>query len=154
MHISKILILLINLQLIFLFFQDRRVKLYKKDENFYSEDVIKKLSIVLADGIYVDTLNLKLRIQNQISGFNWNQPRIIYLGEDINDYIKIPKGLLETLLNKCDLSKIEYKIIDKREKGKSINVSFTGKLRDEHFTTASDLLSYNTLHYYSKCFTY
>lgn len=66
MHISKILILLINLQLIFLFFQDRRVKLYKKDENFYSEDVIKKLFIVLADGIYVDTLNLKLRIQNQI----------------------------------------------------------------------------------------
>lgn len=66
MHISKILILLINLQLIFLFFQDRRVKLYKKDENFYSEDVIKKFSIVLADGIYVDTLNLKLRIQNQI----------------------------------------------------------------------------------------
>lgn len=66
MHISKILILLINLQLIFLFFQDRRVKLYKKDENFYSEDVIKKLSIVLADGIYVDTLNLKLRIQNHI----------------------------------------------------------------------------------------
>lgn len=66
MHISKILILLINLQLIFLFFQDRRVKLYKKDENFYSEDVIKKLSIDLADGIYVDTLNLKLRIQNQI----------------------------------------------------------------------------------------
>lgn len=66
MHISKILILLINLQLIFLFFQDRRVKLYKKDENFYSEDVIKKLSIVLADGIYVDTLNLKLRIQTQI----------------------------------------------------------------------------------------
>ena len=66
MHISKILILLINLQLIFLFFQNRRVKLYKKDENFYSEDVIKKLSIVLADGIYVDTLNLKLRIQNQI----------------------------------------------------------------------------------------
>ena len=66
MHISKILILLINLQLIFLFFQDRIVKLYKKDENFYSEDVIKKLSIVLADGIYVDTLNLKLRIQNQI----------------------------------------------------------------------------------------
>ena len=66
MHISKILILLINLQLIFLFFQDRRVKLYKKDEYFYSEDVIKQLSIVLADGIYVDTLNLKLRIQNQI----------------------------------------------------------------------------------------
>ena len=47
-------------------FQGRRVKTCKKDENFYSEDVIKKLSIVLADGIYVDILNLKPRIQNQI----------------------------------------------------------------------------------------
>ena len=89
-----------------------------------------------------------------LSGFICNQVSIFFLGVVINDYIKIPKGLLETLLNECDLSNIEYKIIDKREKGKSINVSFTGKLRDEHFTTASDLLSYNTLHYYSKCFTY
>lgn len=80
----------------------KRIKPWKKDENFHSEDVIERLSIVLADGIYVDTLNLQPRIQNQIRrlsafdnpifyknhnlGFsNWNQPRIIYLGEDIND---------------------------------------------------------------------
>lgn len=138
----------------------KRIKPWKKDENFHSEDVIEKLSIVLADGIYVDTLNLQLRIQNQIRrlsafdnpifyknhnlGFsNWNQPRVIYLGEDINDYIKIPRGLLETLLNKCHPSNIEYEIIDKREKGKPINVSFTGKLRDEQLTAASDLLNYD-----------
>ncbi|WP_366503575.1 DEAD/DEAH box helicase family protein [uncultured Catenibacterium sp.] len=116
--------------------------------------------MVLADGIYVDTLNLKPRIQNQIRrlaafdnpvfyknhnlGYsNWNQPRVIYLGEDINDYIKIPRGLLETLLNKCDSSNIAYEISDKREKGKPINVSFTGKLRDEQPSAASDLLSYD-----------
>lgn len=138
----------------------KRIKSWKKDENFHSEDVIEKLSIVLADGIYVDTLNLQPRIQNQIRrlsafdnpifyknhnlGFsNWNQPRVIYLGEDINDYIKIPRGLLETLLNKCHPSNIEYEIIDKREKGKPINVSFTGKLRDEQLTAASDLLNYD-----------
>ena len=138
----------------------KRIKPWKKDENFHSEDVIEKLSIVLADGIYVDTLNLQPRIQNQIRrlsafdnpifyknhnlGFsNWNQPRVIYLGEDINDYIKIPRGLLETLLNKCHPSNIEYEIIDKREKGKPINVSFTGKLRDEQLTAASDLLNYD-----------
>lgn len=139
---------------------EKRIKPWKKDENFHSEDVIEKLSIVLADGIYVDTLNLQPRIQNQIRrlsafdnpifyknhnlGFsNWNQPRVIYLGEDINDYIKIPRGLLETLLNKCHPSNIEYEIIDKREKGKPINVSFTGKLRDEQLTAASDLLNYD-----------
>lgn len=138
----------------------KRIKPWKKDENFHNEDVIEKLSIVLADGIYVDTLNLQPRIQNQIRrlsafdnpifyknhnlGFsNWNQPRVIYLGEDVDDYIKIPRGLLEILLNKCHLSNIEYEIIDKREKGKPINVSFTGKLRYEQLTAASDLLNYD-----------
>ena len=82
--------------------------------------------------------------KNHNLGFsNWNQPRVIYLGEDINDYIKIPRGLLETLLNKCHSSNIEYEIVDKREKGKPINVSFTGKLRDEQLTAASDLLNYD-----------
>ena len=82
--------------------------------------------------------------KNHNLGFsNWNQPRVIYLGEDINDYIKIPRGLLETLLNKCHSSNIEYEIVDKREKGKPINVSFTGKLRDEQLTSASDLLNYD-----------
>lgn len=91
--------------------QGKRIKPWKKDENFHNEDVIEKLSIVLADGIYVDTLNLKPRIQNQIRrlaafdnptfyknhnlGYsNWNQPRVIYLGEDVNDYIKIPKRII------------------------------------------------------------
>lgn len=140
--------------------QGERAKPWKKDENFHSEDVIEKLSIVLADGIYIDTLNLKPRIQNQfrrLAAFdnptffknnnlgysNWNQPRVIYLGEDVNDYIKIPRGLLETLLNKCHSSNIEYEIIDKREKGKPINVSFTGKLRDEQQAAASDLLNHD-----------
>ena len=31
----------------------KRIKPWKKDENFHSEDVIERLSIVLADGIYV-----------------------------------------------------------------------------------------------------
>ena len=122
--------------------------------------MIEKLSIVLADGIYVDTLNLKPRIQNQIRrlaafdnpifyknhnlGYsNWNQSRVIYLGEDLDDYIKIPRGLLETLINKCHSSNIEYELIDKREKGKPINVRFTGQLRDEQLPAASNLLKYD-----------
>lgn len=131
----------------------------EKDENFHSEDVIEKLSIVLADGIYVDTLNLQPRIQNQIRRLSAFDNPIFYKNhnldfliesaksylfrEDINDYIKIPRGLLETLLNKCYPSNIEYEIIDKREKGKPINVSFTGKLRDEQLTATSDLLNYD-----------
>ncbi len=55
--------------------------------------------------------------KNHNLGFsNWNEPRVIYLGEDVDDYIKIPRGLLETLLNKCHSSNIEYEIIDKEKK--------------------------------------
>lgn len=35
------------------------------------------------------------------------------------------------------------KLLIREKKGKPINVSFTGKLRDEQLTAASDLLNYD-----------
>ena len=55
----------------------KRIKPWKKDENFHSEDVIERLSIVLADGIYVDTLNLQPRIQNRSMEITNNSSSII-----------------------------------------------------------------------------
>lgn len=41
-------------------------KPWKKKEGFVKSDVVGKIHIVLGDGIYVDTLNLMPRLQNQI----------------------------------------------------------------------------------------
>lgn len=43
-----------------------RPKPWKKKQTFQKSDVVGKIHIVLGDGIYVDTLNLMPRIQNQI----------------------------------------------------------------------------------------
>lgn len=41
-------------------------KPWKKKDGFVKSDVVGKMHIVLGDGIYVDTLNLMPRLQNQI----------------------------------------------------------------------------------------
>jgi len=43
-----------------------RPKPWKKKDGFVKSDVVGKMHIVLGDGIYVDTLNLMPRLQNQI----------------------------------------------------------------------------------------
>ena len=140
--------------------REARIKPWKKDEPFYKEDVVEKMTIVLADGIYIDTLNLSPRIQNQIRSLvafdnpifyknnrlgysNWNQPMVVYMGRDINDYIKIPRGLMEKISDKCSQANIPYEIIDKRERGKPVNVEFKGQLKDNQNTAANELLKYD-----------
>ena len=43
-----------------------RPKPWRKKCEFFKEDVVGKIHIVLSNGIYIDTLNLMPRIQNQI----------------------------------------------------------------------------------------
>lgn len=140
--------------------REARIKPWKKDDIFYKEDVVEKMTIVLADGIYIDTLNLKPRIQNQIRSLvafdnpifyknnrlgysNYNQPMVVYMGNDVNDYIKIPRGLIEKIIEKCSQANILYDIVDKRKRGKPINVEFTGQLRNEQIIAAKELLKYD-----------
>lgn len=47
-------------------FSGNRSKPWKKIEGFVKSDVVGKMHIVLGDGVYVDTLNLMPRLQNQI----------------------------------------------------------------------------------------
>lgn len=40
---------------------------------------------------------------------------VVYMGRDINDYIKIPRGLMEKISDKCSQANIPYEIIDKEK---------------------------------------
>ena len=139
---------------------ERRLKPWKRKDDFFVSDVEGKLHIVLADGVYVDALNLKPRLQNQIRcmaafdnptfyknkrlGYsNYYNFSTIYLGQDIDGYIRVPRGLLEEITEKCKKSGIQYDIEDQREKGKPIRVAFQGELRDQQDLAASRLLSYD-----------
>ena len=127
---------------------------------FYKEDVTGKLHIIYSNLLYIETRNLKPRIQNQIRRMaafsnptffknnaiglsNYDNPRYIYLGYDDNGYICIPRGLYDELIDSCKKYNIEYIIEDKRCQGKHISVEFTGELYDNQSKAVEQLLKYD-----------
>ena len=122
-------------------------------------DVTGELRIILSDGVYVDKRGLKPRIQNgirRIAAFSNTQffmnlklgvstqdtPRIVYSGYDDGDYIVIPRGCLDDLRALLDDAEISYTLIDKRQAGRPIDVSFNGELYPEQAQAAERMLFY------------
>lgn len=132
-------------------------KPWDKTKHFLKDDVEGIMRIILADGVYINTENLGVRIQNRIREMaafsnpefyknqamglsNFANARYIYLGKDENDYIKIPRGLLENVTEQCDRVGIEYHIEDNRCTGREINVSFNGQLKDSQIPAVEALV--------------
>lgn len=137
-----------------------RPKPWKKKDGFIKSDVVGKMHIVLGDGIYVDALNLMPRLQNQIRSMaafdnpvfyknkrlgysNYYNFSAIYMGKDTDGYICIPRGLRDNLISSCKEAGIDYEIVDHREKGRPIRVSFQGDLRTQQNLAAERLLAYD-----------
>lgn len=137
-----------------------RPKPWKKKGDFVKADVVGKMHIVLGDGIYVDALNLMPHLQNQIRSMaafdnpvfyknkrlgysNYYNFSAVYMGKDIDGYIRIPRGLRDDLVTSCQKAGIDYEIADHREKGRPIRVSFRGDLRTQQDLAAHKLLAYD-----------
>lgn len=139
---------------------NNRPKPWKKKCEFVKADVVGKLHMVLSNGVYIDTLNLMPRIQNQIRSLaafdnpefyknkrlgysNYYNFSAVYLGKDVDGYIQIPRGLKEQIIEECKKSGIAVDISDQREKGRPIRVSFKGDLRTQQELAAEQLLTYS-----------
>ena len=137
-----------------------RPKPWNKKQVFNKSDVVGKMHIILGDGVYVDALNLMPRIQNQIRSLaafdnpifyknrclgysNYYNFSAVYMGKDIDGYIRIPRGLREQLINNCKEVCIEYDISDQREMGRPIKVFFNGDLRTEQDLAADRMLQHD-----------
>lgn len=131
-------------------------KPWERKTDFYVEDVKGQMHITLADAIYVNTSNLKPRMQNQIRELaafsnpiffknqamglsNYDNARFIYMGKDIDGFIIIPRGLLGSLIDGCEKSKIKFEINDERFVGRSIDVHFNGELKEAQVIAAETL---------------
>lgn len=136
--------------------KDNDEKPWDKAKSFYSDDVDGTLKIILADAVYVDTVNLKPRIQNQIRELaafsnpifyknqamglsNFENARFIYLGRDENGYIRIPRGLFDQLVVMCKKAVITMQVADKRCIGSKIKASFNGELKDSQISAVEAL---------------
>ena len=135
-------------------------KPWERTKRFHKEDVHGKINITLSNMIYVETVNLEPRIQNQIRRLaaflnpvffrnkaiglsNYANSRYIYLGEDDNGYICIPRGLIDNLIEKCKDAGIPYTIADKRSTGSGIKVNFVGTLRENQDKAVHSMLKYD-----------
>lgn len=146
--------------LIFGFDNEKRKKPWEKEVKFNKENVIEKIYITKANGIYVDAINLLPELQNQIRNLavfsnpiyyknlhmglsNYKNDSAIYMGEDKDGYIVLPRGLNEKLFEKIEEAKIDYEIKDKRSIGRPIRVKFKGELTSEQSEAIPKLLSYD-----------
>ena len=137
-----------------------RPKPWRKKCEFFKEDVVGKIHIVLSNGIYIDTLNLMPGIQNQIRSLaafdnpefyknkrlgysNYYNFSAVYLGKDIDGYIQIPRGLREKIIEECEKAGIPIDVSDEREIGHPIRVDFKGDLRTQQELAAEKLLSHS-----------
>ena len=138
-----------------------REKPWENSKKFSAAEVDGKLNLTLSNGIYIDNFNLAPSIQNKIRRLaafrnpkyyknkaigtsNYDTASWIYLGKDHpSGYIEIPRGLQGNLMESITESGIPYEIVDERQPGKPIHVSFTGELRDEQQPALQEMLKYD-----------
>lgn len=128
-----------------------------KNRHFDKEDVDGIVEIDQANMLYINTTNLKPRIQNRIRQLAVFSNREFYKRRnsglsvrgidsniqcsfDINQWICLPRGCLAVLKDRLDESQINYKINDHREIGQRINVEFNGELYDNQKRAVDALL--------------
>lgn len=73
----------------------------------------------------------------------YDTPRIIDCGWEDVDFLGIPRGCIDALIELLETYEIPYTLEDGRQRGRSIDVSFLGELRPEQQLAAEALLSYD-----------
>jgi len=113
-----------------------------------NEPIPQKVEIILAEQLYVNHTGLPPVLRNRIlrlASFanpefylaqkmrlpTWNKPHILYCYEFFSEHIGLPIGCLDGLLAILEYYQITPELQNKQNHGQSIDVQFTGELRDD-----------------------
>ena len=119
------------------------------------------IKLVLANGIYIPLKGLSAKSVNhlkRIAAFRnpefyaklgmrlptYNIPRIISCSELTDDYLLMPRGCYEDIVQFFEKHGVSVSIDDKRTNGVNINVSFNGMLRPEQDAAVEELMCHDT----------
>ncbi|MDR1897008.1 MAG: DEAD/DEAH box helicase family protein [Prevotellaceae bacterium] len=133
----------------------------KPEVKLDNKDFPDKLIIVEANRLYIPKKDISQRALNRIKRLaafsnpqfyktqkmrmsTYNIPRIIYSLDETADYMGIPRGCKSSLIDLLENAHVNYLFDDKRNQGKTINVDFTGTLREEQQSAANVLLEHET----------
>lgn len=131
----------------------------KPDNNLQKKDFPDVLTVVDANRLYVSKEDVSPRALNRIKRLaafsnpvfyktqkmrmsTYGIPRIIYSLEETDEYIGIPRGCRSSLVDLLESLNVIYTFDDKRNKGRSIKVSFKGILREEQQSAKDALLQH------------
>ena len=131
----------------------------EKTTDFDASGIDSVVRIVLSDRIYIDSSGMTNKLKRQIRSMatfsnrqyyqnqamdipNYDMSRFIYLGTDEGNYIVLPRGLREELLQRFEKAGICYKIEDKRTIGRKIRVEFNGDLKPSQVPAVDVMLDH------------
>lgn len=132
----------------------------KAKHPLHKEDVSSAVGIVIADKVYINTKNMKPRMQNALRRMAaFSNPdfykkaamglstkgisRIVFCGYDDSGYICIPRALLDSVVDRFNEVDIPFSLTDNRCTGTPLDVSFTGTLYEEQMRGASTILEHD-----------
>jgi len=124
-----------------------------------TEDFPKKTVLVKSNALYIPLKGLSAKALNHIKRIasfrnpefyarqgmrlsTYNIPRIISCADIWEDYIALPRGCENAVIDLLENKQISYRIEDETNHGESISVSFKGKLREEQKTAIKNLLQH------------
>lgn len=125
-----------------------------------SESIPSIIEIVKADLLYISIQYLPTKLINslrKIAAFQnpefyraqamrlstFGKPRVIHCAELFSKYIGLPRGCKEKLLDLLSHYNIKATMIDKREEGKDIEVTFSGELLESQKKSIDALLQHD-----------
>ena len=124
------------------------------------EDFNGRLIIHKSDRIYIPLKSISDKASNHlkhIAAFKnpefyskqamriptYNIPRIICRADFTDEYLAMPRGCEDAIINMLYSLKIDYEIVDNTNHGKPIGVTFKGKERDEQLDAINALMPYS-----------
>lgn len=123
-------------------------------------DFPSNVTIIRANMLYIPLVGLSAKAINhfkRIAAFynpefyakqrmrlsTYDIPRIISCSELTDDYLAIPRGCEDDVIDILKHYNVEYIVEDKSNHGRQLNVTFKGILREEQQTAMSCMLSHN-----------
>ena len=138
------------------------VKPWKRyTEAIKTEDVPSDVIITLADRLYIPVAGFNNRAQNELkrlAAFRnpqyyrsqamrmpvWNIPRVICCAEYQDDYLVLPRGCFDDVVNWMQQHHVYMDVCDECAGGRSIDVVFNGTLREEQAAAFEALSAHDT----------
>ena len=140
--------------------EDKSIPWEKKTTEKRPSDLPEKLDVVLYDKVYIDKSALHPFLKKKLIGLTvfhnpeyflarnmrksvLDIPMWIQCFEEDNDYLMIPIGCMDTVVDICATYEVSINAVDKRFTGHNIDASFYGDLRPKQLEAVEELLAHD-----------